>query len=258
MIKGTISTCLPEKQYGFIKGEDGKDYYFSFNALSRTQFDKIAEGALVEFDQKASAKGYRAESILITKNGTDGYSQPTEALVSKGKSIKGWEIIERGAWIVHGSSSKSPDDAKLNLIDRAKQIGANALIESEYFKTTGSTSGSGGGTYYYTIHNFRARAVTVAKKEINGSLSLDDLFGLNQKAGEFKQRCIEVNQCNCAANQKKRGKIWAGGAIAVGLLLGIGSHYFWAFGAGMLFIVTPNFFREPTNYADWEGVRNFV
>ena len=27
-MKGTISTYLPEKQYGFIKGEDGKDYFF--------------------------------------------------------------------------------------------------------------------------------------------------------------------------------------------------------------------------------------
>jgi cold shock CspA family protein len=27
-MKGTIKTYLPEKQYGFIKGDDGKDYFF--------------------------------------------------------------------------------------------------------------------------------------------------------------------------------------------------------------------------------------
>ena len=27
-MKGTITTYLPEKLYGFIKGDDGKDYFF--------------------------------------------------------------------------------------------------------------------------------------------------------------------------------------------------------------------------------------
>lgn len=253
MIRGAVSTCLPEKQYGFIKGEDGRDYYFSFNALTdKGQIEKIAEGALVQFDQKATARGYRAESISIIEEHELRYLEPTEVLISRDKSIRGWEIIEKGNWIVHGSSRESPDDAKRKL---AKLVGANAVIESEYYKTTGSESGSGNGTHYYAIHNFRARLVTVAKKNIGGSLSVEDLVGLNQKAEELKRCFIESNQRNEAANQKTRDRIWSGGSILVGLLLVAVKHSSmsigWAIGVGVLVLILPLFFRQSNNQGDW-------
>lgn len=213
MIRGEVRTCLPEKQYGFIKGEDGRDYYFSFSALrDKTQIERIAEGALVEFEQKATPKGYRAEQVLFSDARNLKYSEPDEVLVSRNDCIKGWEIIERGEWIVHGSSRDSSDDAKRDLIRAARQVGANALIECDYSKTTGSEPGTGKGTHYYTIHNFRARVVIVAKKDMNGSLSQDDLAGLNQRIEQIKLRFVDMNQRNEAANQKNRKMIWAGGA----------------------------------------------
>lgn len=256
MIKGVIKTCLSEKQYGFIKGEDGRDYYFSFNALTdKGQIERLAEGALVEFDQKATARGYRAESISITKEHELRYSEPTEVLVSREKSIQGWEIIEKGNWIVHASSRESPDDAKHKLAHSAKLVGANAVIESEYYKTTGSESGSGNGTHYYSIHNFRARVAMVGKKDIGGSLSLEDLVGLNQKAEELKRSYIESNQLNEAANQKIRERIWSGGAALVGLLIAIVKHSSLAIGwvivVGILILILPIFFYKPNNQGDW-------
>ncbi|MFA5923650.1 MAG: cold shock domain-containing protein [Methylococcaceae bacterium] len=182
MTKGTISTFLPEKRYGFIKGEDGRDYYFSFGALvDKGHIHGVAEGVCVEFDQKATPKGYRAERISIIGNRAIYYAEPDEVLISKGDSIKGWEIIEKGDWLIFGESSVSPDVAKHNLAGFAKLIGANALIESEYFKTTDNN-----GSYHFSVHNFRARAVTIARRDINGVLSPPDMLGLNKNAEEAK------------------------------------------------------------------------
>lgn len=251
MIKGAISTCLPEKQHGFIKGEDARDYYFAFKSLNdKSQIEKIAEGALVEFEQRATPRGYRAESISIAEEREVRYSEPAEMLVSRSQSIKGWEVIEIGGWIVHGSSRISPDDAKRNLLNYAKLVGANAVIESGYYKTTGSEQGAGNGTHHYTIHNFRARVVTVAKKDMGGSLSLEGLVGLNQKAEDIKWQYVELNQSNEAANQQKRNLIWSGGVIVV-VLLGMGTLFFLAIGAGFLTLLLPLFFQKPTTHGDW-------
>lgn len=252
MIRGEIRTYLPEKQYGFIKGEDGRDYSFSFSAIrDKSQIERVAEGALVEFEQKATPRGYRAERILFSDARDLKYSEPDEVLVSRNDCIKGWEIIERGEWIVHGSSRDSSDDAKRDLIRAARQVGANALIESEYYKTTGSESGTGKGTHYYTIHNLKARVAIVAKKDMNGSLSHDDLAGLNQRIEQIKLRFVDMNQRNETANQKNRKMIWAGGAGFTTILWLSGSHGMLLLGMVFTAFVLPIFLDEPTNNGEW-------
>jgi cold shock CspA family protein len=68
---GVIKTYLPEKKYGFIKGDDGKDYFFHQNAFKdKKQIAMISEEAYVSFDQKATPKGYRAVDITL-KNASD-------------------------------------------------------------------------------------------------------------------------------------------------------------------------------------------
>lgn len=252
MIKGEICACLPEKEYGFIKGEDGRDYFFSFSAIrDKSHIVRIAEGTWVEFEQKATPKGYRAERILVLDERILRYSEPDEVLISQGDSVKGWEFIERGEWIVHGSSRESPDDAKRELARAARHVGANALIESEYYKTTGSEQGTGKGTHHYTIHNFRARIATVGKKDMNGSLTLDDLTGLNQRAFQIKRRFTEVNRCNESENQKRRKMIWGGGAALTLILWLSGASKGVLLGAAVITMFLPVFLDEATNNGDW-------
>jgi cold shock CspA family protein len=43
---GTIKNFLPQKQFGFILGDDGKDYFFHQSSLvSSGQTSQIMEGA---------------------------------------------------------------------------------------------------------------------------------------------------------------------------------------------------------------------
>lgn len=215
-MKGVIKTFVPEKKFGFIKGDDDKDYFFH-QASFKQQRDKenICDGAFVDFEPIPTPKGYRAENCsLIAPSDVITYAVPNEFLTSKIDNIKGWEIIEMGNWIIHGTSRVSPDAAKSDLIDKAIRVRANALICVDYYKSTGSEAGTGSGTHHYTIHNFRARIVTVARKSCQGDLCVDDLLGMNQSAEAERSRLVEVT----VQSKRKRNIIinimWA---ILIGL-----------------------------------------
>lgn len=219
-MKGVIKTFVPEKKFGFIKGDDGKDYFFHQASFKEQQHRKnISDNASVEFDPVPTPKGYRAECCsLVDSSNVTTYVVPDRFLTSRGGNIKGWEIIEIGNWIIHGASRESPGAAKRDLIGSAMRVRANALIYTEYYKTTGSEPGTGSGIHNYTIHNFRARIVTVAKKDSRGDLRVDDLLGLNQRAEAEKRRLVEMT----AKSKRKRN---AALAIIVG-----SSFYLFGFG----------------------------
>lgn len=215
-MKGIIRSFAPEKKYGFIKGDDGKDYFFHEEAFSVAHRSRICDEARVEFEQNATPKGYRAENCaLIEPSHTEPYVTPDDFPTSKSEGIKGWEIIETGNWFVIGTSRDSPEAARRDMIDGALSIGANALIETMYFKTTGSE-----GNYQFTIHNFRGRVVTVAKRNAAGNYGMEDLTGLNERAEKLKQRLVEQE---LERNRKIKMLIWiAVGIVSIALLL-----FFW-------------------------------
>ena len=65
-MKGIINTWLSEKGYGFIKGDDGKDYYFNRQDFrEKSHIALLAEALPVEFDQQATPKGYRAKKCKL-------------------------------------------------------------------------------------------------------------------------------------------------------------------------------------------------
>lgn len=178
---GLIKTYLAQKQYGFIKGDDGLDYFFhhkEFNNKEDIAF--LCEGTYLKFEQKATPKGYCAAKIEILKELP--YETPSDVLISKTDSIKGWKIVELSNWNIYSKTSSSGEPyqlAKDNIIKQAKAAGANALINFEYFTTEGSI-----GNYRYTIHNYKARLANVARQSPKGEYELSDFFNLNTKAAE--------------------------------------------------------------------------
>ena len=187
---GTIKTYLTDKNYGFIKGDDKKDYFFHKSSIDNHDLEKICDGALVTFDQKATPKGYNAIKISINSASNIKYKTPDEIYTSKNKNIKGWDNICMSNWIIHGSSRNSPDEAKIDMIDGASLVGANTILNMEYYKTTGSEAGTGNGTYHYTIHNFRGNPANIGKKSLDGQYSKNDLLGINEHAKNLKKQLI--------------------------------------------------------------------
>ena len=60
-MRGTVKSFLPEKAYGFIRGEDGRDYFFHLNDLVN-RFEPVPLQT-VYFDPTATRKGLKARSI---------------------------------------------------------------------------------------------------------------------------------------------------------------------------------------------------
>ena len=213
---GIIKTFLEEKQYGFIQGNDHKDYFFHQSNVLNKHTHTICEGTQVSFEQKATPKGYSAIKITICTDTTDiYYTIPDTTYVSKSNSIKGWEIIELSNWIVQGTARSSPDDAKSIMLQRAKELSANCVLNMEYSKTTGSEPGTGKGTYYYTIHHFNGRLANIAKKSLSCNVTKDDLIHINKNAVKLKKTLIQ--QTNSA--KEKRMIFWAILLIIVGVIL---------------------------------------
>lgn len=65
-MRGIVKTYLPEKQYGFIKGDDGKDYFFHYSSfVNKNDVDKVYEDLYLDFEQKATPRGYSAVKIKL-------------------------------------------------------------------------------------------------------------------------------------------------------------------------------------------------
>jgi CspA family cold shock protein len=61
---GTIKKIVSDRGFGFITGEDGKDYFFHRDGLTPPlDFDRLNGGEKVEFDIESSPKGARARNV---------------------------------------------------------------------------------------------------------------------------------------------------------------------------------------------------
>ena len=185
---GTVTSYLTDRNYGFIKGEDGKDYFFHGSSLKdKNDINKLCEDLILEFEQKATPKGYSAVNIrLLDNNITLKYNVPDTVYISKKDEIKSWEVIEESDWIITGTSSESSHSAKEDLINKANLIGANAIFYTNYYTKTGLEAGTGRGIHHYTIHNYVGRAMNIGKKSPDGKYSVQDLTLINKKASELK------------------------------------------------------------------------
>lgn len=64
-MNGKVSRIIADKGFGFIKGEDGKDYFAHRTAFKNINFAEVNEGDKVEFEPSEGAKGPRAEDIYV-------------------------------------------------------------------------------------------------------------------------------------------------------------------------------------------------
>lgn len=62
-MKGKVKWFNPQKGFGFICAEDGKDVFVHFSGLLVDGFKTIDEGADVEFEVVDGAKGPQAVNV---------------------------------------------------------------------------------------------------------------------------------------------------------------------------------------------------
>jgi CspA family cold shock protein len=64
MATGTVKRLISDRGFGFIAGEDGKEYFFHRDAVEEPlAFESLAAGEKVEFDVTSGPKGPRAARV---------------------------------------------------------------------------------------------------------------------------------------------------------------------------------------------------
>jgi CspA family cold shock protein len=66
-LKGRVKRIIRERGFGFIGGEDGREFFFHRSALKEKDFESLKEGNGVEFSVEKGPKGLRAVNIKIIK-----------------------------------------------------------------------------------------------------------------------------------------------------------------------------------------------
>ena len=68
MANGSIKKVVADRGFGFITGEDGKDYFFHRDGLSASMdFDRVVGGERVEFELQSSPRGPRAVNVRASE-----------------------------------------------------------------------------------------------------------------------------------------------------------------------------------------------
>ncbi len=66
MPTGTIKKLVPDRGFGFITAEDGKEYFFHRSGLDPSvNYDSLSGGERVSFEIEASQKGPRANRVKL-------------------------------------------------------------------------------------------------------------------------------------------------------------------------------------------------
>ena len=63
-MKGTVKWFNSEKGYGFITGEDGKDYFAHYSQIQCEGYKTLDQGQAVTFDVVEGQKGPNAANIV--------------------------------------------------------------------------------------------------------------------------------------------------------------------------------------------------
>jgi cold shock protein len=65
MAQGTVKWFNPEKGYGFIAVDGGKDVFVHFSAIQTDGYRTLEEGQHVEFEITQSDRGEQAEKVIV-------------------------------------------------------------------------------------------------------------------------------------------------------------------------------------------------
>ena len=68
MADGTIKRIVLDRGFGFLEGDDGKEYFFHMSGLAEGQtIEALREGQKVTYDTERSPRGPRATRVTVTE-----------------------------------------------------------------------------------------------------------------------------------------------------------------------------------------------
>ena len=84
-MEGTVKFFNRKKGFGFVSGQDGKDYFVHFTGLSQGTF--IRDNDVVSFDAEEGERGLKATNVKLLKKASElGGSESSESTETKESS----------------------------------------------------------------------------------------------------------------------------------------------------------------------------
>jgi cold shock protein len=69
-VRGRVKKLVPDRGFGFVRGDDGKEVFFHRSGLGANDYDALSEGDVVEYVVQEGPRGPRAENVRAI--GSDG------------------------------------------------------------------------------------------------------------------------------------------------------------------------------------------
>jgi cold shock CspA family protein len=195
---GKITSFTVEKGFGFIRGEDGKDYFFHVKDFAGERPNAFADGLPIIFDPIPTPKGYRAQDCKLLEAQSLCFEVPDSILITNLDHIKGWEVIEACDWSVESGWHSDKEAAFDEFKKRIQILRANGVVQFKYIKGTDSEN-----NYIFTTFKYTGRPVFVARVVVNGVLKKEDFHSINDRVrslldahGDNKKKCLEIIKSN--------------------------------------------------------------
>ena len=65
MAVGKVKWFNPEKGFGFITSEEGKDIFVHFSAIQADGYKSLEEGQTVDYDVTETDRGPQAQNVVV-------------------------------------------------------------------------------------------------------------------------------------------------------------------------------------------------
>lgn len=62
-VRGRVKKLVPDRGFGFVRGDDGKEVFFHRSGLGPNDYDSLSEGDVVEYVVQEGPRGPRAENV---------------------------------------------------------------------------------------------------------------------------------------------------------------------------------------------------
>lgn len=127
-VGGVVRSFSPEKQYGFIQGEDGQSYYVHQRDV--TGGVSLVVQQFVTFDPVPTPKGMRAKKVVPGPQPVLVHRDPDRFIITRSRTVRGCiivKVVSQHNW----AESRDPNQARGLLQTIAVRAGANAIVNLE-------------------------------------------------------------------------------------------------------------------------------
>ncbi|ORE47709.1 cold-shock protein [Pseudomonas aeruginosa] len=210
-LTGVVRSFMPEKGFGFIQGDDQRDYFVHASSVDG---GILVDGQAVEFEGVPSPKGYRALKVVpgeLPPPPGHAFESPNRLIWTQDSAARGFETIFvlGTAW----AESNNPNEAREMLKQRCNDWSGNAVLDVQLHKYS---QNEGCSNYYYTMHRYTGTIANVQK--VVTTTDQDWIARSEAWYQEFEAH-LAANQASGKTADEGSSKLVAPGAFAHGVKL---------------------------------------